>query len=104
MLSSWHERWQTARALAEDVARSQRGAAAVVCGGEGHRTWPWGYRTGPRTDRNIAPTIRKGIREISGSQALNLTGRTRRPGAGRPRRDATDPLLLRDLESLLEAS
>ncbi|MEZ4308138.1 MAG: ISAzo13 family transposase [Polyangiaceae bacterium] len=50
------------------------------------------------------PTIRKGIREIIGSQTLNLTGRIRRRGAGRPRREATDPSLMRDLESLLDAS
>lgn len=76
----------------------------MVCGGEGRGAWSWRHRTSPRTDGYLAPTIRKGIREISRPQALNLTDRTRRPGAGRPRRDATDPSLLRDLECLLEAS
>lgn len=76
----------------------------MVCGSDGHRAWPWWDRTGPRADRAIASTIRRGIREISSSEALRFTDGIRRPGAGRPRRETTDPLLVPDLETLLEAN
>lgn len=76
----------------------------MVRGSDGHRIWPGRDRAGPRTDRALTSTIRRGIREISSSEALRLTEGTRRPGAGRPRREATDPLLVPDLESLLEAN
>jgi hypothetical protein len=76
----------------------------VVCGSDGHRSRPWWDRTSPRTDGVIASTIRRGIREITRPEALRLTEGIRRPGAGRPRREITDPLLVPDLESLLEAN
>jgi hypothetical protein len=76
----------------------------VVCGSEGSRTRPWGHRAGPRTDWPVAPTIRKGIREISSRTGLNSTVPIRLPGAGRHRLEVNDPLLARDLEGLLEAS
>jgi len=49
-------------------------------------------------------TLRKGIREVSRSQALDLSAGLRRAGAGRPRVAEMDPTLLRDLNGLLEAS
>ncbi len=76
----------------------------MVRGGEGSRTRPRGHRTGPRTDWPVAPTIRKGIREISRRTGLNSTAPIRLPGAGRHRLELNDPSLVRDLEVLLEAS
>ena len=50
------------------------------------------------------PTIRRGIRELRSNSPLDLTGRIRRAGAGRHRREDEDSTLLHDLECLLEAT
>ncbi len=47
------------------------------------------------------PTIRRGLRELNERAPLQAT-RQRAAGAGRPRREAEDPKLLRDLDALVD--
>lgn len=104
MLHLRGERRRPVQILAQNVASSQRGTTAVVRGCESSRARTRGHRAGARTDWLVAPTIRKGIREISNPAALISAERIRRPGAGRHRREVEDPSLVRDLECLLDAS
>lgn len=49
-------------------------------------------------------TIYRGMEELAGQPTPEATGRIRRPGGGRKRKETTDPALLPALETLLEAS
>jgi hypothetical protein len=87
-------RFQAVRPALDERGRRLHAAAEAVSAGHG------GVAAASRATKVARSTIGRGIKDLK--EPVSLTGRVRRKGAGRRKLTAKDPMLLSDLERLLE--